>query len=310
MSVHDRLIAAVASIRAYVVLGSLATTHAVLVTVLAHTVVVILGGRAFGHAERAVASVFAFCAVLRVRSRARTVALVVAQLAGLLVRSVNSWRGAVLKTIVPQNEVLAGETLRRTGSPTTLVGTLFVAYQSIFYAFALVPIVRQQTLVLRGLLDPRPIDTLRVTEILVLQDGDGARVDFLQRAEPERDQRRLHDVQRREILGQGSSSDHLEVPEVRQISEVLVIALDVQETGDLLQSAEHLQLVGMHFLVTFAETEVLIDVLETLETLVEDRDRALDDRAVLEAVYVPGVDLLDALAGFRARSVAGHAFAV
>lgn len=90
MAVHDRLIAAVAPIRANVILRSLAATHAVLVTIFALAIVVILRGRTFWHAERTVSRVFASGAVFRVRSGAGTVALVVAQLAGLLVRLVNS----------------------------------------------------------------------------------------------------------------------------------------------------------------------------------------------------------------------------
>ena len=66
----------------------------------------------------------------------------------------------------------------------------------------------------------------------------------------------------------------------------------------------------MHLLVTFAETEVRVHVLESLEALVEDRDRSFDDGAVLETVDVPRMHFLHALAGFRARSVAGHAFSV
>lgn len=90
MTVHDRLIAAVASIRAYVVLRSIAATHAVLVTAFTLTVVIILGGRALWHAVRAIPGVFAFLAMLRVRSGARTIALLVADLAGLLVRLIDS----------------------------------------------------------------------------------------------------------------------------------------------------------------------------------------------------------------------------
>lgn len=78
MAVHDRLIAAVAAVRTYVVFRSLAATHTIFVAIFALTVVVILRGRALWHAERAIPGVFAFCAMLRVRSRARAIALVVA----------------------------------------------------------------------------------------------------------------------------------------------------------------------------------------------------------------------------------------
>lgn len=49
-------------------------------------------------------------------------------------------------------------------------------------AFALVPIIRQQALVFRRLLDPGPVDALRVTQVLVLQNGYRSGVNHLQRA--------------------------------------------------------------------------------------------------------------------------------
>lgn len=89
-----------------------------------------------------------------------------------------------------------------------------------------------------------------------------------------------------------------------------MIPLDIQETGDFFQRAEHLQFVRMHFLVSLAETEILEDVLEALEALIQDRDRALDDRAVLETVDIARMHFLHAFASFRARPVAWHAFPV
>lgn len=100
MVVEDRLIATVASIRAYVVFRPLATTHAVPVTAFAHTVVIIFRGRALRHAKWTVSRVFAFLTVIRVRPYARTVALLVAHFARLLIRLVDSWRGTILKAIV------------------------------------------------------------------------------------------------------------------------------------------------------------------------------------------------------------------
>lgn len=66
----------------------------------------------------------------------------------------------------------------------------------------------------------------------------------------------------------------------------------------------------MHFLVSFAETEIPVHVLESLKALVQNCDGSLDDGAILEAVDIPGMHFLDTFAGFRARSVAGHAFTV
>lgn len=61
---------------------------------------------------------------------------------------------------------------------------------------------------LRRFLNSRPIDTLSVTQVLILQDGYRSRINFLQRTKSERDQRRFHDIQRREILRQGSPAYH------------------------------------------------------------------------------------------------------
>lgn len=68
---------------------------------------------------------------------------------------------------------------------------------------------------LRRFLDPGPIDTLRVAQILVLQNGYRAGINFLERAKPERDQRRFHYVQRRKVLGQSSSAYHLQISKIR-----------------------------------------------------------------------------------------------
>lgn len=88
--VHDRLIAAVTSVRAYVVFRAVATTHAILVTAFAQTVVIILGGWTLWHAVWAIARVFAFLAMLGVRPRTRASALLVTHLAGLFIRSIDS----------------------------------------------------------------------------------------------------------------------------------------------------------------------------------------------------------------------------
>lgn len=78
------------SVSAYIVLRSLAAAHAVLVAVFALAVVVVLRGWALGHAERTVAHVFTLGALLGIRTRAGTVALVVTHLAGFIIRLINS----------------------------------------------------------------------------------------------------------------------------------------------------------------------------------------------------------------------------
>lgn len=90
MTVHDRFIAAVTSVRAYVVFRAVAAAHAILVTALAQTVVVILGGWTLWHAVWAITRVFAFLAMLGVRPRARASALLVTHLAGLFIRPIDS----------------------------------------------------------------------------------------------------------------------------------------------------------------------------------------------------------------------------
>lgn len=146
--------------------------------------------------------------------------------------------------------------------------------------------------------------------MLVLQNRYRTRVDFLQRAETQRDQGGLHDVQGSEILGQSSSAYDLEVSEVREIREVPVVTLNVEESGDLLQSAEDLELVGVHRLVAGTESEVRVYVLIALETLVQYRYRALDDCAVLETVDVTGVNLVDAATSLWTGTVARYTLAV
>jgi len=90
MSVHNCLFATMTSVGAYVVLWSLASAHAILVAVFALTIVVILGRWTLGYAEWSVAHVFAFDALIGIRTRARTVALFVTHLASLIVRLINS----------------------------------------------------------------------------------------------------------------------------------------------------------------------------------------------------------------------------
>lgn len=100
MTVHDRLITAVTSVRAYVVFRAVATTHAILVTALAQTVVIILGGWTLWHAVWAITRVFAFLAMLGVGPRTRASALLVTHLAGLFIRSIDSKKRNRMKIII------------------------------------------------------------------------------------------------------------------------------------------------------------------------------------------------------------------
>lgn len=78
------------SVGAYVVPGPVAAAHAVFMAVFALAVVVVLGGRALGHAERPVLYVFALEAFVGARTGAGAVALLVTHLAGGCVRLINS----------------------------------------------------------------------------------------------------------------------------------------------------------------------------------------------------------------------------
>lgn len=65
----------------------------------------------------------------------------------------------------------------------------------ILTAIGLVPITIQEAVVLQRPLDLAPIDVLHVTQIIVLQNGDRAGMNFLQGAKSEGYQRGFHDVQ-------------------------------------------------------------------------------------------------------------------
>lgn len=66
----------------------------------------------------------------------------------------------------------------------------------------------------------------------------------------------------------------------------------------------------MHLLVALAEAVVGVDLLVSLEGLVQDQDEAFDDGAVFERVDVAGVNDLLALTHLGTRSVAEHALTV
>lgn len=89
VSVHYCPLAAVTTVCPNVVFGPLASAYAVLVTVLALAIVVVLGGRTLGNAEWAVLHVFTFVAMVSVWPRASAVAFLVAGLAHFLVSLIN-----------------------------------------------------------------------------------------------------------------------------------------------------------------------------------------------------------------------------
>ena len=158
--------------------------------------------------------------------------------------------------------------------------------------------------------DVGPIDALGETQFFILQNGDASGADHLERAQVERVERRLDDVEGGKVFRQLAAADRLQIAEVGQIAEFRMRRLDVDEAGDLLQRGEDLQLVRMHFRVARSEREIRIDLLESGERVIQDGDRSLDDGAVAEALDVAGVDDVDALARLWARAVADDALAV
>ena len=89
-----------------------------------------------------------------------------------------------------------------------------------------------------------------------------------------------------------------------------MVRLDVDVSSDLIQCAEHLQLVRIHLWISWTEGEVLIDLLEAIEGGVKDREAALENSAVAEVFNVARVDRVGKLTNLRTRSVAGNTFAV
>lgn len=63
-------------------------------------------------------------------------------------------------------------------------------------------------------------------------------------------------------------------------------SLYIDEPGDFLQCAEHLQSVRMHLRVARSEREVRVDVLVPGETVIQYRYGTIDNGAPSEAVYV------------------------
>ena len=86
--------------------------------------------------------------------------------------------------------------------------------------------------------------------------------------------------------------------------------LDVEKSGDLLQRREDLETVGVHARIARPEREVGVDLLESGQRVVQDRERALDDGAVAETLDVAGVDDIDALTRLGTRPVAHDALAI
>ena len=86
--------------------------------------------------------------------------------------------------------------------------------------------------------------------------------------------------------------------------------LDVDESRDFLQSGEDLEPVGMHARIARTEREIGINLLESIERVIQDGQRSFDDGAVPEGFDVSRVDNVHSLTRLGARTVADDAFAV
>lgn len=195
-------------------------------------------------------------------------------------------------------------------SPTALRGTLLVADKALKETLLWWFVVLQEGVVLLRLHYPLPVDLLGVAEVVVLQDGHAARPDPVQGAKVERFQRCLHNVESREVFCEVSSPDDLKIGKCREVSELRMMRLDVDVPCYLLQSLEHLQLVWVHFGVAGTKSEVLVDLLESVESAIQNREGSFKDCAVAKALDVPGMNGVRKVANLWAGSVTGHALAI
>lgn len=86
-------------------------------------------------------------------------------------------------------------------------------------------IIGHQTSMFGRVFNLVPIDALSIAQVFVLQNNNRPGVDPLEGAESKRDEGSLDNIKRGEVLGELSSTDNLQVPEVPQIGKVFVITL-------------------------------------------------------------------------------------
>ncbi len=88
------------------------------------------------------------------------------------------------------------------------------------------------------------------------------------------------------------------------------MGLYVEKTGQFFYSRKDLQLARVQGRISWAESEVVIDLLKAVEAGVEDGDWALNDGAVLKAVDVAGVKSVGKIASLGAGTVTRNTFAI
>ena len=204
----------------------------------------------------------------------------------------------------------AGEALVGSQSPAAFRRALGAANEAGLFALLGHFVVLQQSAVQLRLDDLCPADALREAELLVLQHRHTSGPDHFERAQVQRVQRRLDDVKCGKVFRQLAPADRFQIAEVGQVAEFRVRRLDVDESRDFLQSREDFQPVRLHARVARTEREIGVNLLESGERVVQDRDGSFDDGAVPEALDVARVDDVDALARLGARPVADDAFPV
>ncbi len=89
-----------------------------------------------------------------------------------------------------------------------------------------------------------------------------------------------------------------------------MVTLDIQITGNLFQSAENFQFVGLHGRYFRTDAVIFVDLLKSLEGLIQDRDGTLDYGTVFKRGDVQIVHHRNAFARLRAGTIAGNTFSI
>lgn len=146
------------------------------------------------------------------------------------------------------------------------------------------------------MLEPGPINRVRVAQMLVLRDFDDVRVNDPERVQAQGNQRGLRNHQ---------STHCLQISQEREILEVWVVRPDVERTRDLPDAVENIESVRVHGFVHRSQGRVEVNVLKALEGHVPDVDVALDFVAASESLEVARVYDPVALADLDALAVYG-----
>lgn len=172
------------------VLRTRTSIHAVLVTQLAISVVIVLCIRTGSQTKRSILHVLAAIAVVGVRTVTTAITFFVTVIALFRTLHIDARMVAVVDTPVPQLEIPAGEAIVVPSAPASLITALLMADKVLLDALLTVSVVLHQryrhrlgiAVVARELL---PVDLVRETEVLVFQDTDFTSSNPLQRPQVE-----------------------------------------------------------------------------------------------------------------------------